>query len=352
MSKQKILFLLLSYHTVEFFKPVIRTLLKQGHEVRVIATEPLPFGAQEDGFDTHRAQWHIFDWTKIESFGPTRIITFNGYFRPIHAAVCALKRKYPMLLAEVAWFPQNNFIYLDKDIHHRATLAGETIKSDRYKEVFDLLPPAYPIKQDIPIELPKDFVLVPMQLERDTSILYASPYFKDMNSLIGFVRHHLPKEANVVIKAHPKSGTDETEEMLKTLGCTVIDNPEVSMTDLVARAHLVVGINSTSLMEALILDRPVICLGNNVAGHEGLKHSDPFIRGHIESFDMHKVYYNPTEYMPTKETIQQRIAYLYVNQIDFRKPPEWVVERILSGDTTPRTVDDFLAGRGMQPAYQ
>jgi hypothetical protein len=332
---------------MNFFRPIVKKLLRDGHEVRILATGALPAGAKEDGFDTYRCDWHLFNWERIESFEPTRILTFNGGFRPIHAAVKALRQKYDFLFAEVAWFTQNDFIYIDRDVHHRSTIAGETPRCKDVSEIIKLIKSKYVPKDKLAIELPEDFVLVPLQLERDTSILYASDYFKDMNSLIGFVRHHLDAKIPVVVKTHPKRQTDEVEESLRDSGCILVNHPEVTMTDLVSRAKLVVGINSTSLMEALVLGKPIVSLGNSVAGHDKLSaDSQPFIRGHVESFDLMKVYNNPTEFMPSKEIVEQRIAYLYANQIDFRSPPSWAADRIISGDTTPRTVDDFLSSRG------
>ena len=351
--KERVLFLVISYHTINFFRPMIKTLLAEGHAVRILCVDALTAGAREDRFDSYCVNWPQFKWERIHEWGPTRVVIFNGFFRSIHAATKALQLLvHNVLIAEVAWLPQNNYIYIDRAIHQKSGLCSniqmisnmdhlekipallEEVKKKHYKP------------KPVPVKLPPDYVLVPTQLERDTSIQYASQHFKDMKSMVGYVRNNLRPDIPVVVKLHPKRHTDYVDENFVAENCIIIDDPNISMTDLVQGAHMVVGINSTSLIEALLFGRPVVALGENVAGADFTDpRVQPFVRFPLTDFGaLQRIYDNPAEHHPAQSIIDLRLAYLIANQIDFQKPPRWAIDRIITGDTRPRTIDDYFTG--------
>lgn len=348
--KQKIVILVMSYHTINFFKKIIKRLQYHGHEVRILAKYELPFGAKEDKFDTHRCNWDKFEWDRITEFEPDTILVFNGYFRPIHAATSVLKTLYRVLLAEVAWFPQNDFIYIDKGVHHNSTISetvelemartdlGESI--EKYRGHLNELKDFYERTQSLltkpaEIEDGKINVVIPLQLERDTSILYASPYFKDMGSLIGFVSNNLSK-ANIIVKCHPKLSTDELEEKIGPGSFPgvkfVIETPHY-MNDYAKHADMIIGINSTCLMEAKIHNTPVYQLGCNIMQRK----ANPPHKKELQDFYLSVVQGNHKENVQANEVA---LLTMLANQIDFRNPPEWANELVVC-DATPRTMENL-----------
>ena len=345
----KILFLVVSYHTINFFKPIIKDLESAGCRIKILAIDELPFGAKEDGWDTHRVDWHQFDWQHVEGFEPDRIVIFNGYFRKIHAASMMLKKKYPTFFAEVAWFPQGDYIYLDTDIHHKTKIAKvdidfKTELVEKHHRILKGLRGQYNLPEKIPYDLPEEFILLPLQLERDTSIVYASDIFKDMNSLIGYVRNN-SKGIHLVVKCHPKMATDEVEEQLKTIGVdTVITKTDVSVMSLINRATLTCGINSTCLMEALILHKRVLQFGNNIAHNDDVGSSLPFNYYKLFPNSVTEAFHDVRKKSPSEEEVEymdRTVLHMHVNQIPFRNPPKWVSEKIINFDTSPRGIRDL-----------
>ena len=353
-EKQRFLFLVVSYHTVNFFKPIITKLLKRGHSVRILAMHDLPKGAKEDGFDTFQQDWHHFKWDKIESFNPTRVVVFNGSFGPINAATCALKKRYPLFCAEVAWFPQSDYIYIDRNIHHLSNVCLETVMgSHAYKQNADFIDRLEPVMEEIkekykpslnkPSFVSRDkTVIIPLQLSQDTSILYSSPYFKTMDSLIGFALHALPDQANIVVKPHPKM--DFTyfkkhfgETLLKKV--TFIEGNQYSLNSLIYHSRMALGINSTGLMEALVHNRPVYQLGKNIC------QSSP---GSLDKKDVVSFYKSCVEPCHITERINKaKVLTMIANQVNFRDPPEWAISKLENYKTSARTMEDLARERNL-----
>lgn len=339
---------MVSYHTMNFFKQMAKALKDEGHEVRVLAIHKLPFGAKEDGFDTHQCDWHLFDWGFIERYNPDRVIIFNGYFKPIHAASMILKERYNTLFAEVAWLPQNDFIYLDKDILHKTLIADHEVDlrsslTQNHKDILNNLKSKYAPSTEIPYDLPEEYILLPLQLERDTSIVYGSGTFKDMNSVIGYVRNN-SKGIPLVVKTHPKQASDKADEVLNLDGVDiVISKTDISMNDLAYRATLVCGINSTSIMEGLIHHKPTLQFGDNVVHryNQGpfynFSYYSKFNNSVAKAFNRAKLGVSPNE----AEYMDRSLLHLWANQIDFRDPPRWAIEKILNYNTSVRSLGDI-----------
>lgn len=351
---KKIGFLVVSYHTVNFFRPIIKKLLERGHEVQIYAIHPLPAGAREDKFDTHRIDWHLFDLQPLYDFGPDVLVAFNGYFKPIHAACKYLKERYQFLHAEVAWFPQRDYIYVDREIHDRSDVAKRVEEITR---VFD--PNLYKDKAHILGKVRQNYIpstnkppevlegkiniIVPLQLETDTSILYASPYFKDMESMVGFIDKCAKKygpHLNIIVKKHPKwakANFEGTFSKERYPNCTIISESKHTMNDYAAHCDGVIGINSTSLMEAMLHRTPVLQMGGNVY----CTHSVFPKYIHFERF-VSKLFHKDfdEDYFMASEI---GMLTLIANQVAFRHPEDWVVDKIdgtLPPDYT-RSPDDL-----------
>ena len=335
----KIGFLVVSYHTVNFFRPIIKNLIKRGHEVQIYAIDPLPAGAREDKFDTHRIDWHLFDFDPIYKFDPDKLVVFNGFFKTIHGSIKFLKARYELFHAEVAWFPQRDFIYIDRDIHDRSDISKKVAESTRVydkelyeskKHLLDFLKNKYTPSTNAPPEIDpeKINIVLPLQLETDTSILYASPYFKDMESLVGFFDKCIRRygdSVNLIVKNHPKwieSDFNKAFDNEKYSRCKFVATSSFSMNDYAFHSDAVVGINSTSLMEASIHRRPVFQTGGNVySGHCTFPTYENLAKflNKVKNKEFDEDYFIPSEIA---------ILTMMANQISFRCPEDWIIDKL------------------------
>jgi hypothetical protein len=333
----RISFLVVSYHTVNFFRPIIKELINRGNEVQICAIHALPFGAKEDGFNTHRVDWHLFEFKPLYDFKPDKVVVFNGYFKPIHAACQFLKSKYDFLHAEVAWFPQRDYIYIDRDIHDRSDVAKRVANdvSDFtvYKEKCHILEGVrqnYIPCTNPPPEIKPDKIniVVPLQLESDTSILYASPYFKDMESLVGFIdkcARRYGSKVNIIVKKHPKWAKGNFDDIFtneRYPHCNFVTGDRHTMNDYAYHCQGAMGINSTSLMEAVLHRTPVLQMGGNVY----CRYSRFPTYTEFEKFLYDLVHEGLSEeyFIETEMALLTLLA----NQVSFRHPESWVIDKL------------------------
>jgi capsule polysaccharide modification protein KpsS len=97
-------------------------------------------------------------------------------------------------------------------------------------------------------------VLIPLQIENDTQILYFSPY-RNMEEFVAEVETMYPN-VSIIARPHPKSTTRRTFVHADVDG-------RGTFLEAAASAGVVVGITSTCLWEAAILGVPVVALGDH-----------------------------------------------------------------------------------------
>ncbi|AJD46877.1 capsule polysaccharide biosynthesis [Isoalcanivorax pacificus W11-5] len=135
-------------------------------------------------------------------------------------------------------------------------------------------PPRKPVGD--PITLPAHYVFVPFQVYDDTQILIHSPWLRDMEALYDALLQSveaLPPDHVFVVKEHPTSKRDYRalhDRHPRILFANANDTQA-----LIEHAALVITINSTVGIEALLLGRPVLTLGNAFYNIDGLvSHAD------------------------------------------------------------------------------
>lgn len=264
--KMKILFLASSSVCFDSFLALSEQLEERGHRCKFISPDACSFD-----IDHAISPWHLCNFREIEKFNPDRIVIFSGKFNSIHAASNILRRKYKTYFCELGWLPQSFNKYIDTDIQHMGSIA-EYVEKVKYNEVVDKktlfkIREIYKPKTNTLFKKDKINVLVPMQLEYDTSILYGSPIFKTMDSLIGYVASSLP-HCNIIVKEHPRN-----KEAKRIRYDNVTYYQSGSIIDMIASSDAVVGINSTSLIEARVFHKPVYQFGCNVLQREPNKES-------------------------------------------------------------------------------
>jgi capsule polysaccharide export protein KpsC/LpsZ len=190
----------------------------------------------------------IFIWNGMQCYGP--LIT----------RFCK-EKNIPKCYMEWGMLPQSKNFFIDP-----LGFCGDSILNkdlswinsqdmDKLYSVRKSLQKEYTIKDS-------NYILVPLQLENDTQILYYSKY-RNMIQFIEDVLNKYPQH-KIVIKPHPKE--DNTEQYLKLLSkysnLLMADKTD-SFMNLASKASFVVGITSTTLYEAGILGKKVISLGNH-----------------------------------------------------------------------------------------
>ncbi len=113
-------------------------------------------------------------------------------------------------------------------------------------------------------------VLVPLQIENDTQVLYFSPY-RSMEEFVADVERMYPSD-RIIVRPHPKSPTKRTFARAEVDGAG-------SFLEAAARARLVIGITSTCLYEAAILGVPVLALGDHPLRSQPRCHHDQVLAG-------------------------------------------------------------------------
>lgn len=120
------------------------------------------------------------------------------------------------------------------------------------------------LSQDDPV------VLLPLQIESDSNIQNNSPFFKSMEDLIESVSAVLAgTRAQLVVKPHPEdqSRRDRIERLCS--GSDVRCCWDLSLQSLLPVTDLVVVINSTVGLEALLQNKPVVALGRSIYDRKG-----------------------------------------------------------------------------------
>lgn len=164
----------------------------------------------------------------------------------------------PLSIAEVGYFPQSAFYILDKmGINANSELMLDTL--DWVSEEMLLRADAFAAEYlgDRQWSRCNRYILCPLQLEGDTNIRLHSP-FKKMQQLVEHVEGQFP-DKQIWFKTHPRA----LHQRLK-----VGTNSRVirggSILDIAVDAEVVVGVNSTSLLETTLMGIPTIALGSGL----------------------------------------------------------------------------------------
>ena len=297
-------------HT-NFMSGLKTALTSSGHTVRSIFQWGDPKTDTE--FKTNYSDFDLF-W--IEEFQPDLIISFNGYAKETFGVISYLAGRYKMMFVERGWLPQRGNIYIDSvGLGGRSSLAKRDLSSPTaYESVInDCVESLYETtyKTDGHSEL-GDYILLPLQLDHDTSIVLDSPYFKTMQSLVSFITRKFYNQ-KVVVRPHPLC-------MDIQFPPSVIVEKKKSTLDLAKTAKAIIGINSTTLIESLIHYRPTALLGSGVLS------STPNIvfqgRAALQHLD------NILDFEPNRGAINATLFNLLNIQFPANNVPERVIKEI------------------------
>jgi len=274
--------------------------------------------------------WHEFDFGPIKALQPDVIVTGNPRAAWNRAPMLLLKMQgFPMVFAEYGWLPQRHHFYFDPvGLGNESILTWVKTFNDKdvlklHFDLQDAMNALHSLQQGYYNPRPKlrnipagDYIFVPLQWEWDSSIIFDSSYFKSMDHLIAFAAFNFP-EFPIVVKAHPLDKNRKRNCLLPNVSYV---EPETDPIALIQQSRAVFGINSTLLIEALVAEKPVAALGENVASCRGV-----FYEGK-------DLYQNPRgllEFKPDKKDIALAINILLEWQILFSNPDMRKINRVL-----------------------
>jgi hypothetical protein len=215
----------------------------------------------------------------LESFAPDFVFCWNGSSPgDLITATLAAAAGAKMLFSEQGWFPQSKTLYFDmtgtnarcstrhkfypalddKSQSRFIKLRSDYLKAIGMEQLFDST--AFSIA---PPDLSKP-IFVPLQDERDLNIVQDAP-FKKMDEFVGFLHERLPG-MTLLVRPHPKFPNPHLSEYANV----VIDDPKKPMFQSLSECGMVVGINSTTLLESALLGKTVVSYGESLATGSGL----------------------------------------------------------------------------------
>lgn len=115
------------------------------------------------------------------------------------------------------------------------------------------------------VQLPEKYIFVPFQTSFDTQIVYNSPWIKSMPELFNIIEKiAVSTKTKFIFKEHPHERDFTYEELHKRAeSCPYIQFANANETDeLIKNAEAVITINSTVGLEAMLMNKRVIVLGN------------------------------------------------------------------------------------------
>jgi hypothetical protein len=198
------------------------------------------------------------------------VLIWNGLQgkSPLAARLCQ-SRGIPHAFFEWGMLPQGETFFVDP-----SGFCGDSILNGALHWVSDLdrahlankraaLQAQYP-RQD------EGFVLVPLQVEADTQVLFHTPY-NTMEELIEHVEAMYPNQ-RIVVRPHPSGGKKRRSQRAEIIY-------EGQWLDWARRASVVVGLTSTCLFEAGVLGVPVVALGDHPLRSHSARERDDLLAG-------------------------------------------------------------------------
>jgi hypothetical protein len=117
-------------------------------------------------------------------------------------------------------------------------------------------------------ELPEKFIYYPLHFSPESSINTPAPYFVDQMRAVDAIRHAMPSDYTLIVKDHPAAllirEKSLMDKMRRSSGVRVIHS-SISGRELILRAALTISVTGTSTLEAFLLGKPSLTLGNMFA---------------------------------------------------------------------------------------
>lgn len=167
-----------------------------------------------------------------------------------------MTRKLPHMYAELGWFPQNDYIYVDQggpnglSRLHKDDLSWVDDQDYENLSIF---------REDYKKGLKttdEGYILVPLQLSWDVAIKKWAPC-KTVAETVDLARKTFPND-KLIFRRHPKDKNEYPE-----LEIDWSEGSRGTKEEMIMAASHVWGMNSTMLMESALMQKPTTCVGKN-----------------------------------------------------------------------------------------
>lgn len=114
------------------------------------------------------------------------------------------------------------------------------------------------------LDVTKEYIFFPMQIEGDSNIILNSPKYKKMSQVISDLVYVASKlNIYVICRQHPENNMQGILDEVEEIGNLIIDN-SIHIHDMLKNSIANIVINSTVGLESILLSRPTIALGHSV----------------------------------------------------------------------------------------
>lgn len=152
-------------------------------------------------------------------------------------------------------------------------------------------------------ELPAKFIYYPLHYSPESSINTPAPYFIDQMRTIDAIRHAMPSDYTLIVKDHPHALLVRRKGLMdrirRSSGVRVIHSG-VNGRELILRAALTISVTGTSTLEAFLLGKPSLTMGNMFASK--------YFGGVTPLLGLDKRIRHAIDFPPTDETVVNAVA--------------------------------------------
>lgn len=176
---------------------------------------------------------------------------WNGrqHSSPLAGELCR-RHGIPHCYIEWGWMPQGDTMLVDPGGLCERSVLMKDLSWVSQKDIDVLLTERASLQQRYSPR-GEGHVLVPLQIENDTSILYTT-HHRNMDAFMATIRAMYPQQ-RVLFRPHPKSSRKRTGDDIDT---------SASWLEAAAKASAVVGLTSTCLLESALLGVPTFALAD------------------------------------------------------------------------------------------
>lgn len=196
------------------------------------------------------------------------IVIWNGMqcYGPLITRLCK-EKNIPRCYMEWGMMRQKDNFFIDPN-----GFCGDSILSKDLSWInnndIDIMHQKRKILQNIYHIEDRDYILVPLQIENDSQVLFYSKY-KNMEELLIDIINLYGNQYKIIIKPHPKEEckiykqqqSKNLQELFIKYNNIFFADKADNFLELASKASMVVGISSTTLYEAGVLGKPIISLG-------------------------------------------------------------------------------------------
>ena len=226
---------------------------------------------------------YCFYKNAIKKYNPKMIITWNNIKYP-QFMLNDLAKEYNLKTL----FFENGFLPDTTQADCKGVNALNSVPRDKnfyenlnyYKKPLpDKLIPRVPVRklEGKQLNLNREYIFIPFQVNYDSQIIYFSPWIKSMNELFNLI-YDISDEFNMdfIFKIHPSDKvTDYSNMYIKAKNRKNILFATNPTSALIKNAKAIITINSSVGIEALLFEKRVITLGEAFYNIDGIvKHAD------------------------------------------------------------------------------